>query len=142
MRVCLRQALLYTIFPGENYELEEGEKVTNRLSSKKYENLLDAINADDFSRLPITDGGLRELFRKMGLTFQTDEIFKASKMNAGLKTIMFSKDTETLGKINEGIQYLVQEARDTPKSWEDDLFFYTKKGNKITKIPKKDEAEK
>jgi DNA repair exonuclease SbcCD ATPase subunit len=127
---------------GENIELEEGEKVTNRLSSKKYENLLDAINADDFSRLPITDGGLRELFRKMGLTFQTDEIFKASKMNAGLKTIMFSKDTETLGKINEGIQYLVQEARDTPKSWEDDLFFYTKKGNKITKIPKKDEAEK
>ena len=127
---------------GENIELEEGEKVTNRLSSKKYENLLDAINADDFSRLPITDGGLRELFRKMGLTFQTDEIFKASKMNAGLKTIMFSKDTETLGKINEGIQFLVQEARDTPKSWEDDLFFYTKKGNKITKIPKKDEAEK
>lgn len=127
---------------GENIELEEGEKVTNRNSSKKYENLLDAINADDFSRLPITDGGLRELFRKMGLTFQTDEIFKASKMNAGLKTIMFSKDTETLGKINEGIQYLVQEAKDTPKSWEDDLFFYTKKGNKITKIPKKDEPEK
>ena len=127
---------------GENFELEEGEKVTNRNSSKKYENLLDAINADDFSRLPITDGGLRELFRKLGLTFQTDEIFKASKMNAGLKTIMFSKDTETLGKINEGIQYLVQEAKDTPKSWEDDLFFYTKKGNKVTKIPKKDEPEK
>ena len=127
---------------GENIELEEGEKVTNRISSKKYGNLLDAINTDDFSRLPITDGGLRELFRKMGLTFQTDEIFKASKLNAGLKTIVFSKDTETLAKINEGIQYLVQEAKDTPKSWEDDLFFYLKKGNKITKIPKKDEAEK
>lgn len=130
---------------GENYELEEGEKVTNRASSHKYGKLLDAINEDDFGRLPITDGGLQAMFTQMGLSFQTDEIFKASKMMAGLKIVMFSKDGEKLDKISKGIQYLVEDAQNTPKSWEDAHFYYWKIGNKTFKEPKNpktDDTEK
>ena len=130
---------------GENYELEEGEKVTNRASSHKYGKLLDAINEDDFGRLPITDGGLQAMFTQMGLSFQTDEIFKASKMMAGLKIVMFSKDGEKLDKISKGIQYLVEDAQNTPKSWEDAHFYYWRIGNKTFKEPKNpktDDTEK
>ena len=130
---------------GENYELEEGEKVTNRASSHKYGKLLDAINEDDFGRLPITDGGLQAMFSKMGLSFQTDEIFKASKMNSGLKVIMFSKDGEKLDKINQGIKYLVEDAQNTPKEWTKGGFKFTKIGNRVFKEPinqKSDEPEK
>lgn len=130
---------------GENYELEEGEKVTNRASSHKYGKLLDAINEDDFGRLPITDGGLQAMFSKMGLTFQTDDIFRATKMNAGLKVIMFSKDGEKLDKIHQGIKYLVEDAQNTPKEWTKGGFKYTKIGNKTFKEPinqNSDEPEK
>ena len=130
---------------GENYELEEGEKVTNRISSHKYGRLLDAINEDDFGRLPITDGGLQAMFSKMGLTFQTEDIFKATKMNAGLKVIMFSKDGEKLDKNHQGIKYLVEDAQNTPKEWTKGGFKYTKIGNRVFKEPinqKSDEPEK
>lgn len=127
---------------GENYELEEGEKVTNRISSHKYGRLLDAINEDDFGSLPITDGGLQAMFNKMGLTFQTDEIFRASKMMAGLKVVMFSKDGEKLDKIHQGIQYLVEDAQNTPKEWTKGNFKYTKIGNRTFKEPINNDTEK
>ena len=130
---------------GDNYELEEGEKVTNRISSHKYGRLLDAINEDDFGRLPITDGGLQAMFSKMGLTFQTEDIFRATKMNAGLKVIMFSKDGEKLDKIHQGIKYLVEDAQNTPKEWTKGGFKFTKIGNKTFKEPinqNSDEPEK
>ena len=85
------------------------------------------------------------MFTQMGLSFQTDEIFKASKMMAGLKIVMFSKDGEKLDKISKGIQYLVEDAQNTPKSWEDAHFYYWKIGNKTYKEPKNpktDDTEK
>lgn len=119
---------------GDNVELEQGEYVTNRISANKYANMLEAMNADDWSNLSRSDSGLQEMFSKMGLSFNTDEIFKANSLFRGMTSVMHAPQSPYMSSIDQSLKFLVHDAKTRPISWADDMYIYTKTGNKTIKV--------
>jgi hypothetical protein len=128
---------------GGLVELEGGEYVTNKRSTDKYSDLLEAINNDDISGM--TEDGLKEMFADMGIEFsskkpkevinivrQRDEYIHSAAMS-GQSGADIGQDVK---QINENVSFMAQRERDRVERWEDDKYYYEKFGNKTTQIKK------
>jgi hypothetical protein len=124
-------------------ELEGGEHVTNKRSTKKYSTLLDAINNDDLSGM--SEDGLKEMFASLGIGFGVDSPREAvrviHKHNELKQTVNLtagpadglSKDVK---QISTNVNYLAEKERNRTERWEENGYVYIKKGNKTTKFKK------
>ena len=121
---------------GDGWELENKEFVMPVDKTDKYFELLEAMRTGNFRNLNLSNAGVRELLNNLG--FQTGEIHKANTLVEDFNLILSDKNLE---QINDNIRYLVEQDKNTPKSWEDDAYFYIRVGKKTTKIPKKNDTE-
>ena len=115
-------------------ELEDGEFVVKKRQYGKFGKLVRAINEDDFSGLSINDYAIAEMFRQMGFDYDMG-VGEARNLQLALMQIGYSqKESRHLSEISEGIAYLVEADKNTPKSWFDGVFDCVKIGNKVVKI--------
>ena len=115
-------------------ELEDGEFVVKKRQYGKFGKLVRAINEDDFSGLSINDYAIAEMFRQMGFDYDMG-VGEARNLQFALMQIGYSQnESRHLGEISEGIAYLVEADKNTPKSWFDGVFDCVKVGNKVVKI--------
>ena len=115
-------------------ELEDGEFVVKKRQYGKFGKLVRAINEDDFSGLSINDYAIAEMFRQMGFDYDMG-VGEARNLQLALMQIGYSQnESRHLGEISEGIAYLVEADKNTPKSWFDGVFDCVKVGNKVVKI--------
>lgn len=127
---------------GSGFEAEKGEFITKKDSYRKYKKFVKAFNDDDFSGLTWNDFEAVGLFEKLGISLQNDEVDNAVKYANDNKTVLheFSfagGNNEHFGKMNENLQYLADSERGKSEYYEDEKFYYEKKGTRITKRPKK-----
>jgi hypothetical protein len=128
---------------GGVVELEGGEYVTNKHSTAKYADLLEAINNDDITGM--NEDALREMLQGLGIHLSTeapervlrvvherDNYRQAVLMNEGAGSGI-SADVQA---ISANVQYLANKERGRVERWQDDDFYYSKEGNKTTKIKK------
>ena len=121
---------------GDGWELENKEYVMPVDKTEKYFEMLEAMRTGNFRNLNLANAGVRELLNNLG--FQTGEIHNANTLVEDFNLILSDKNLE---QINDNIRYLVEQDKNTPKSWEDDAYFYIRVGKKTTKIPKKNDTE-
>ena len=115
-------------------ELEDGEFVVKKRQYGKFGKLVRAINEDDFSGLSINDYAIAEMFRQMGFDYDMG-VGEARNLQLALMQIGYSQnESRHLSEISEGIAYLVEADKNTPKSWFDGVFDCVKIGNKVVKI--------
>ena len=115
-------------------ELEDGEFVVKKRQYGKFGKLVRAINEDDFSGLSINDYAIAEMFRQMGFDYDMG-VGEARNLQLALMQIGYSQnESRHLAEISEGIAYLVEADKNTPKSWFDGVFDCVKVGNKVVKI--------
>jgi hypothetical protein len=115
-------------------ELEDGEFVVKKRQYGKFGKLVRAINEDDFSGLSINDYAIAEMFRQMGFDYDMG-VGEAKNLQLALMQIGYSQnESRHLSEISEGIAYLVEADKNTPKSWFDGVFDCVKVGNKVVKI--------
>lgn len=115
-------------------ELEDGEFVVKKRQYGKFGKLVRAINEDDFSGLSINDYAIAEMFRQMGFDYDMG-VGEARNLQLALMQIGYSQnESRHLSNISEGIAYLVEADKNTPKSWFDGVFDCVKVGNKVVKI--------
>lgn len=127
---------------GDVRELEKDEFVVRKRQAKKYANLLEAINNNSFSGFDVNDAGLKDMLNEMGIDLSEDSakegLDEANKLD-GIKftiNVNNSSSEREMREINANIKFLADEKRNEVKTWEDDLYFYSKMGNRVTKIPK------
>lgn len=127
---------------GGVVELESGEHVTNKHSTKKYYPLLEAINNDELGGM--NDDALRVMLEELGIAMSAEAPVKALNIvreyevnktaYLAAPTPLFSNDIE---QINKGVQLLAEAEKNRTDRWADDKYFYEKVGNTTTRIPKK-----
>lgn len=123
-------------------ELEGGEYVTNRRSTTKYADLLEAINRDDLAGM--NEDALRDMLAGLGVHLSSEAPEKVLRIvrerddykQAALMIEQPADISQEMQAINANVQYLADKERRRVERWEDDLFYYTKEGNKTTKIRK------
>lgn len=120
---------------GTLIEAEVDEYVINRKSAIKYEPILKALNEDNF-----TDESLRRLLENTGVNLSSDDaergVFESKQYDAAMGVVPFDLKSEYLGSIDGNISLLVSSEKRKIQTWEDDQFYYSKKGNKTTKKKK------
>jgi len=128
---------------GGVVELEGGEYVTNKSSTAKYADLLEAINNDDLAGM--NEDALRDMLEGLGIRLSTDAPEKVLRIvrerddYRQTSLLSESRGTDISGDvlaISENVKYLADKERARVERWEDDTHFYTKEGNKTTKIKK------
>lgn len=124
-------------------ELEGGEYVTNKNSTAKYADLLEAINNDDLAGM--NEDALRHMLQGMGIHLSSeapervlkvvrerDDYKQAALMSTGNSTDI-SSDVQA---ISQNVKYLADKERARVERWQDDDYFYEKEGTKTTRIKK------
>ena len=127
---------------GDVKELEKGEYVVRRKSATKYSKLLEAINTGNFDNLSFNDLGTMGLFDAMGINFETAEVKQSVKDDEYIKAIVnnFSfagHDSYDFSNMDANISYLADRKREEVERWDDNHYYYVKRGSKITKTAKK-----
>ena len=126
---------------GDVMELEGDEYVVKKSQAGKYGDLLEAINNDDVSGM--NDADLRRLLEPMGITLPVEDTKNAltvAKERDQLKMVVVPSGpdySQEMAAIREDVGYLAAAKRGETERWEDAKFYYEKRGNKTTKIPKK-----
>lgn len=120
-------------------ELEDGEHVTSKEQAAKYPDLLEAINSGGIESMG--DDALRELLAGMGISMSTDAPKSAmvevvTRDEARGAIITMGSGSKELEGIKQDVAYLAERKRNDVDRWEDDKYFYEKKGDKLTKIRK------
>lgn len=129
---------------GDGYELEKDEFVMSRKPSKKFANLLEAMNTDNFNGITTSDAGVVELFKGLGFDVDLNSATKnGNELKMTLSAIGYSiTDGATLSEINDNIKRLLQLEIETPKSWSSGSKNYLKIGNEIQVTTLKSNSEK
>ena len=128
---------------GSVKELEGGEFVLKKKAAKKYGKLAEALNADDFSKISLREimamGILESFLTNTNSDFLFEDIEKSNKNSSEISSfsMVFESSSNEMKRIDKNLQFLVDSKKNETDRWEDDEFFYTKRGTKITKIPKK-----
>lgn len=127
---------------GDVRELEKDEFVVKRKQAKKYANILEAINNNAFSGFDIHDAGLKDMLNAMGIDLSEDssregldEANRLSDYKINITVTNKSNDRE-MREMNDNIRFLADQKRSEITTWEDDKYFYSKMGNRTTKIAK------
>lgn len=126
---------------GGVVELEGKEHVTNVRSAAKYADVLDAINADNFGGLSEHNAAVKAMLDGMGISLFSEVQKTAVKdsLNVTNQNIYVSSSGRELDELERIAQILAMMADKQNKdvsSWQDDNFYYTKKGNKTTRTRK------
>lgn len=129
-------------------ELEGGEYVTNKNSTAKYSDLLEAINSDNLAGM--NEDALRDMLEGMGIRLSTDapehvlrvvrerdDYRQAALLNERPGNDI-SGDVQAIG-VN--VKYLADKERARVERWEDKDWYYTKQGNTTTKERKNKTTE-
>lgn len=128
---------------GRNIELEGGEFVVRKDKRRKYGGLLDAMNSGDFKGLTIADVGLKSLFDDLGISLDTEtigDVVADSRTLENLKNtvkIDVNNPSDVWRRMDASLEFLARSRRDEVEKWEDDEFYYTRRGTKTTKKRKK-----
>jgi hypothetical protein len=124
-------------------ELEGGEYVTNKRSTAKYADLLEAINSDDISEM--NEDALRDMLEGLGIRLNTDapmqvlqvvrerDDYRQGVLMAERANTDISQDVQV---ISTNVKYLADKERARVDRWQDENYFYEKEGNKTTRIKK------
>lgn len=124
-------------------ELEGGEYVTNKKSTAKYADLLEAINNDDLAGM--NEDGLRAMLEGLGVHLSSDAPEKGLRIvrerddyrqNALMTERPGNDISNDVQAISQNVKYLAEKERARVERWEDETHYYTKEGNKTTKIKK------
>ena len=122
---------------GSYKELEDGEHITNRVSAQRFAPLLDAINEDRLAGM--SSDAIRGLLADTGVHL-SDEIesgvSQSRQLEQNRELTINNPNSPELQSIDNNISLLVKRDRDKVETWEDEQFFYKKRGNRTTKIRK------
>lgn len=124
-------------------ELEGGEYVTNRESTAKYGDLLEAINSNEIGYMD--EDNLRDMLAGMGIRLSSSApkhvIQVIRERDTAQEMIMLKEPANDISAevkaINENVRFLAQKERERVERWEDEEYYYTKVGTRTTKIKKK-----
>lgn len=128
---------------GRNIELEGGEFVVRKDKRRKYRGLLDAMNSGDFNGLTVADVGLKSLFADLGISLDTETVGDAladSKKLESLKNgvkITVNNPSDVWRRMDGNLEFLARKRREEVETWEDENYYYTRRGTKTTKRRKK-----
>lgn len=127
---------------GKNIELEGNEFVVRKNKAKKYGSILEALNDDNFPTSRINESELVSFLERLGISMLPDDNGLLKQASQLTKIVVKNEGSQmNLDDIKRHLSYLANQKREEVVSWEDDLYIYVKKGNKTTKIKKKDATE-
>jgi hypothetical protein len=124
-------------------ELEGGEFVTNKSSTARYADLLEAINNDDLAGM--NEDALRDMLAGLGIRLSADapervlrivrerDDYKQTALMNERPGNDISGDVQT---ISTNVKYLADKERTRTERWEDKDWYYTKTGNHTLREPK------
>lgn len=121
---------------GDVMELEGDEYVVRKSQAKKRANLLEGINSG------MTDAELAMMLAPMGIHLPEDdtrEAIQVARERDQLRAIVVPSSPDNSGDmkaIRNDVNYLAVRKRNEIDRWEDDKYYYERKGNKTTKIKK------
>jgi hypothetical protein len=124
-------------------ELEGGEYVTNKNSTARYADLLEAINNDDLAGM--NEDALRDMLAGMGIRLSAgapEQVLKVVRERDDYRQTALMNErpgddiTGDVQAISTNVKYLADKERARVERWEDDTHYYIKEGNKTTKIKK------
>lgn len=129
----------YKSVDGKNIELEGKEFVVRTAIANKYPNFIEAFNAGELHK---NERALKELLDDLGISFNPtiSEDMPEIVKNNEIKLNLSNNNDGTKREIQElkGIvKNLLDEKKNSPVSWEDDLYHYTKIGSKTTRVKKR-----
>jgi hypothetical protein len=124
---------------GDVVELEEGEHVTRATQAEKYADLLEAINNDELKGM--SDDALRAMLAEMGIHMAADRPRESVTIVREREALQLAQGpgndiTKDVKGIRDDVGYLASQERERTQRWEDELYFYEKRGNKTRKTPK------
>lgn len=128
---------------GSVTELEGGEYVNSVDSTKKYYKLLHAANTGDWSNVTFADLGTMGVLGAMGVSFSNKNVDDAVVESRDLQAVRAVVNAGSNGsyydfnKMDDNIAYLAQKKKDEAETWEDNNFYYRKKGTRVTQTRKK-----
>ena len=124
-------------------ELEDGEHVTNKNSTRKYLPLLEVINDDKLAGLD--DRKITALLRGMGIHLQTDDTHREA-LHEGreqalhqinqVNVIAQQSTPAELKNIDSNLQEMLNNSSNAPVVYEENGYIVTRKGNTIKKVRK------
>jgi hypothetical protein len=127
----------YKAMDGSNriVEVEGGEYVVNKESTRKYRNIIEAINQDNLNATDFLTLAIEELLSGTGAHLMTETQDKAADVSASVDKMQVTINAHVQQNTgNEEIAGLLREIlkgqQAAPKMWEDDNARYVKKGNK------------
>ena len=123
-------------------ELEGGEYVTKKSSTKKHYNLIEAINNDDFRGVDANDESLRQMLAQSGIMLHSDlpkEAVKRSNELGGYRAAIIygnqnSTSDKNLEKIAQNTEVLAEAEKNKEIVTYDNGYKIVKKGNLTRKI--------
>lgn len=121
-------------------ELEGGEYVIKSSSYRKHPELTHMLNEGDISGL--SDEHLRRFLGSLGISMNTDapnEAVTAVALRDAMQmhiTNVSNYDIPGMESIAQDVSYLAESAKNKTVTWEDDRYYYSKTGNKVTKRKK------
>lgn len=123
---------------GAVAELEDGEMVINRRRTNKYPNIAEKLNDPNYPLSHINDSELFGFLSELGISMSEETTKEeVSKIRKGHETYNFMTSGEYDKEIRDNLKILADRAANQTESWEDDMFFYIKKGNKTQKFKKR-----
>ena len=105
--------------------------------------MLEALNADDFSKISLREimamGILESFLTNTNSDFLFDDIEKSNNHSREISSfsMVVESSSNEMKRIDKNLQFLVDNKKNETDRWEDDEYYYTKIGTKITKIRKK-----
>lgn len=124
-------------------ELEGGEYVTNKNSTAKYADLLEAINNDDLSGM--NEDALRDMLAGLGIRLSADapeQVLRAVRERDDYRQTALMNErpgndiTGDVQAISSNVKFLAEKERTRVEHWEDKDWYYTKQGNHTLREPK------
>src|ERR1044072_3403586 len=126
---------------GDVVELESGEHVTKKTQAQEYADLLDAVNEDRLAGM--SEDALRAMLQELGIHLSEENPMEGIQIVRERDAYILEADsgpqdvTAEVRDIARDVAYLAEKERHRPKRWDDDDFYYTERGNKTTRTPKK-----
>lgn len=124
-------------------ELEGTEYVVKKKSARKYKNVVEALNKDDFSTVSIDDTGFRNMLKGMGISLEDDTVKKSVNQATeayNTQAIIINNSGHSdkyLRSIDQSTKFLAEKEMNKEETlYEDENVRIVKQGNTTRKINK------
>lgn len=120
---------------GRVEELEGGEYVINRRSTKRARKMIEAINTGEIFNLH--PESLESMLTNMGIELPDNQpaamIMQVAQRDEAVRQSAANSGNSALDNIDKNVGYLASSKRNEVKRWEDEKYFYVQEGSKIMK---------